>query len=82
MLIKDSFEIDVDEAVNGAIAVKMFKDALDKPCGCIDRTYRLIFMDIQMPVMGGVEASKLILDLVKKDKRSQGLVSKYNSQNF
>ena len=38
--------MEVEEACNGAIAVQMYKDALAKPCGCIDRTYRLIIMDL------------------------------------
>jgi hypothetical protein len=79
MLIKDSFEIDVVEALNGAIADKMFKEALAMPCDCIDRTYILIFMDIQMLVMGGEEIFLVDYRSNKKDKRSEGMISKYNS---
>jgi CheY-like chemotaxis protein len=39
----------------------MFKELLDKPCGCMLRTYRLIIMDLGMPVMDGKEASRIIL---------------------
>ena len=56
-MIKENFDIDIDEASNGAIALKMYKDLLMKPCGCENRTYSLIFMDLQMPVMGWMETS-------------------------
>jgi CheY-like chemotaxis protein len=40
----------LDEAENGAIAVDMYKQG----------NYDLVFMDVQMPVMDGHEATKLI----------------------
>ena len=57
MLIKENFDIDVEEACNGAIALQKYKDLIMNPCGCENRTYSLIFMDLQMPVMGGLESS-------------------------
>ena len=63
LLIKDKYDMDADEAVNGKIGVEMFKKGLDKPCGCPDRAYKLIFMDLQMPVMEGKEASRKILSM-------------------
>jgi CheY-like chemotaxis protein len=32
LLIKEHFDIDIEEATNGAIAVEMYKKGLDKPC--------------------------------------------------
>jgi len=34
LLIKEHFDIDIEEAENGAIALSMFKKGLEKPCKC------------------------------------------------
>ena len=36
----------IEEAGNGQIAVDMFKQGLEKECGCPDRAFKLIFMDL------------------------------------
>jgi len=46
----------------------MYKKALEKPCGCTNRAYKLIFMDMSMPVMGGLEASRLILEMARNSQ--------------
>jgi two-component system sensor histidine kinase/response regulator len=43
-------EVDVDVADNGEIAVRMVKE----------KNYDLVLMDMQMPVMDGIEATKVI----------------------
>ena len=45
-MIIENYNIEVDEACNGEEALNMFKDKFSLPCGCINRTYRLILMDI------------------------------------
>lgn len=61
--IKRFFKIDCVSAINGKQAVDMYTERLNKACQCKDRTFKLIIMDVQMPVMGGEEAAQKILDL-------------------
>jgi PAS domain S-box-containing protein len=51
----------VDTAINGKEALSMFKK----------HEYEIIFMDCQMPVMGGLEAVSHIRSLEKKEKRKK-----------
>ena len=47
MMIQSKYQmIQIEEAQNGAIAVEKFKEAFKKPCGCINRGYKLVLMDI------------------------------------
>ena len=64
-MIIDNFNIEVDEACNGEEALQMFQDKFDLPCGCINRTYRLILMDINMPIMDGIESSTNIIKIIR-----------------
>lgn len=50
LLLEECSQCAVYEAVNGKEAVQM----------CIDETYDLVFMDIMMPVMDGIEATRQI----------------------
>ena len=49
-VILSSMGLEVDAVDNGELAVK----------ACLENSYDLILMDIQMPVMSGIEAQKLI----------------------
>lgn len=51
---------DVIRAVNGLEAVNIFKESKEKE-------YDIIFMDIMMPVMGGLEAAETIRSMDRKD---------------
>ena len=63
MMIKEHFKMDVDEELDGHLGVRKYKEGFDRPCGCVNRAHKLIFMDLSMPTMGGKDASKLILDM-------------------
>jgi signal transduction histidine kinase/CheY-like chemotaxis protein len=58
----------MDEADDGEVAVAMFTDS---PIG----TYDIIFMDVQMPVMGGYEATTVIRALVREDARTVPIIA-------
>ena len=70
-LIKDYFDIDIEQCANGAEAVEMYREGFERPCKCNLRAYRLIFMDLNMPVMDGKEASKKILDMVNSENEKK-----------
>ncbi len=54
----------LDEAENGALAVDMYKQG----------NYDLVFMDVQMPVMDGHEATKLIRAWEKEQNKERTII--------
>ena len=71
--LEEYWNLQADTASNGEIAVQMFKDAFQKPCGCKNRHYRLIWMDIEMPVMNGIVATEEIFKVVNKSRKMKKL---------
>ena len=72
LILKEQLGVSPDnisEAQNGKIAVQMFKEALEN-----GNPYKLVLMDIQMPVMDGLEAAKQITRM-KKDVNIVALTS-------
>ena len=55
----------VDEAFNGQEAVKIIKHAIKKKQ---TNLFSVIFMDLNMPVMGGLECTEILLNLMKEKK--------------
>ena len=66
--------------------LQMFQEKFNKPCGCINRAYRLILIDIQMPVMDGIESSNNITKIIKNKYDSDSIYQrrmrlKWNNKN-
>ena len=64
-----SLNIKLDTAINGLLALNLVKKKADEGICC--RGYSVIFMDINMPVMDGVECTKAIAKMVREDKISE-----------
>ena len=62
------YGIQTQRAENGSICVDMVRDA---PAG----TYMLVFMDVQMPIMNGLEATRAIRGLEDSDAASIPIIA-------
>ncbi len=69
MIVKilDNIGITSDIAKNGKEAVEMYKSG----------SYNIIFMDIQMPIMNGVDATKMIIEYEKENNLPKPSCSSY-----
>ena len=52
-MLKENFDIEIEMTGDGLKALELFTEGFNKPCQCPNRAYKLIFMDLQMPVMDG-----------------------------
>ena len=62
MMIQRKFAVECDAAYNGEQALQKIEQRLNT-CGC---GYKIIFMDISMPLMDGFEATKAIRDIERQ----------------
>ncbi|CAD8115261.1 unnamed protein product [Paramecium sonneborni] len=74
-MILKKFNIEADSAFNGFQAIEKVKQKLTQHCS----TYKLIFMDIEMPGINGFQTSKQILELISK-KLMIVICSAYDTQ--
>lgn len=58
-LLQESFGIECDLVENGEMEVNAFIENMQKTC--CDLRYRLVLTDLNMPVMDGFDAARLIL---------------------
>jgi CheY-like chemotaxis protein len=65
LILRETFGIHTDKALNGQEAVMKFTHYnLQKDCQCGIR-YKLVLMDLNMPIMDGYKATKEILRMHK-----------------
>lgn len=62
----NSIGLKADKAENGEIALKLIKNKAESGNCCSG--YSVVFMDINMPVMDGVEATIRICDMIRENK--------------
>jgi CheY-like chemotaxis protein len=66
--ILKAFKLEADCAENGQECLNMIKEKQEKNCNCSKSKYKIILMDITMPVMDGIEAAKNIQKLIDENK--------------
>lgn len=64
-MLSTKFNIVADTASNGKIATEKYIERLSRQCNCPNRTYKLILMDLSMPIMNGEIASAEILKYMR-----------------
>ena len=62
------FKLEADFAENGQECLNKIKEKQERKCNCSKDKYKLILMDITMPVMDGIEAAKNIQKLINENK--------------
>jgi CheY-like chemotaxis protein len=62
------FKLEADCAENGQECLNMIIEKQKKNCQCAKNKYKIILMDITMPVMDGIEAAKNIQKMIDENK--------------
>ena len=68
MSLLEETGMDIDEAEDGSVALNMFRSSEE-------RQYDIIFMDVQMPIMDGYEATQQIRALPRADARDVPIIT-------
>jgi len=66
--ILKSFKLEADFASDGQECLNKIKEKQEKNCNCSKNKYKLVLMDITMPIMDGIEAAKNIQKMIDENK--------------
>ena len=58
----------IDFAFNGKLGIEKVENKLRNKCASMCTGFKMIFMDINMPVMDGFEATKILKQRMKEEK--------------
>jgi CheY-like chemotaxis protein len=56
-------------AINGKEAVDAFAERLNRPCNCENKIFKLVFIDVEMPEIDGIEATKQIFSMLREYRK-------------
>lgn len=68
------FKLTADIAFNGQEAINKYTERMKSRCGVNCKNYRLVLMDFNMPVMGGLEATHEIRRLNATEKKPTSVI--------
>lgn len=66
--ILKAFKLEADCAENGQECLNLIKAKQEKNCNCPKNKYKIVLMDITMPIMDGIEAAKNIQKMIDENK--------------
>ena len=66
--ILKKFKLEADCAENGQECLNRIKNKMEKNCNCSKNKYKIVLMDITMPVMDGIEAAKNIQKMINENQ--------------
>ena len=67
------YSINVDTSTNGKECIDAILKKKKLNCLCKKRHYKLLFLDMMMPIMDGLETTKRIQDLINKNEINDNL---------
>ena len=71
-----------DKAYNGEECIKLIKSKKELNCKCERNYYKIIFLDIVMPVMDGIKAAKTIQEMINNKEINENVKIVFISGNI
>ena len=80
MLTKIGYES--DDAYNGEECINLIKQKQKLNCSCHKNYYKIIFLDIMMPVLDGIKTAKIIQEMIDKKEINENIKIVFVSGNI